>query len=378
MYSEVHVVFDRYRSLSVKSGTREKRAQGFLPVRRVIKNGEVPLPKNWSSFLSLSENKADLTRFLSEQAMKHNFGGLEVIMAGGFIEETRVESSNSDRDLTSFQSNHEEADTRMVLHATQLESETVVVSVRDSDVILLFIHHYQQMKCKKCWIMCGTQRDRKYIPIHTLCEQLKPDQIKNLLAFHAITGCDTTSKLASVTKTTGWKNYEEERWKLLKDLGESSDVTSAVLDDTEQFVVQALYKVGPEITKADAARVALFGTVKMLEYLPPTSDALRLHLKRCHFQVYVWKNAHIASPILPDPKDCGWNVVDERYVPVLKTLPSVPKSCPVFSVCGCKGLCSTKQCGCRKDPCVPCTKMCKCKAKCLNGAGEEGDKDEFL
>ncbi|CAG9823189.1 unnamed protein product [Phaedon cochleariae] len=69
-YDEVHVVFDRYRYLSVKADTRKHRGKGFAPVRRVIKNEGVPLPKNWSSFLALSENKADLARFLSEEAMK--------------------------------------------------------------------------------------------------------------------------------------------------------------------------------------------------------------------------------------------------------------------------------------------------------------------
>ncbi|CAG9814726.1 unnamed protein product [Phaedon cochleariae] len=76
-YDEVHVVFDRYRYLSVKADTRKHRGKGFAPVRRVIKNEGVPLPKNWSSFLALSENKADLARFLSEEAMKYDFGSME-------------------------------------------------------------------------------------------------------------------------------------------------------------------------------------------------------------------------------------------------------------------------------------------------------------
>ncbi|XP_031332283.1 uncharacterized protein LOC116162731 [Photinus pyralis] len=322
----------------------------------------------------MSENKADLTRFLSEEAMKHDFGGLEVLVAGGFVEATHVQSTNEARDLTHFVANHEEADARMVLHAVHSDCESVVVSVRDTDVLLLFIYHFEQMICKKCWIMCGTYRERKYIPIHEVCQKLKPNQMKHLLAFHAVTGCDTTSKLASVTKTGAWKHYTEENSALLSGLGATSDLASDVLDNIEQFVVQALYKVGPDITMSNAARVSLFGAVKVLEFLPPTSDALRLHILRCHYQVFVWKNSHVAFPELPDPKNCGWKVEGGRYVPILMTLPSIPKSCPEFSVCGYKGLCNTKQCGCRKEPWVPCTKLCKCRAKCLNGAGDDDDE----
>ncbi len=228
----------------MKADTRKHRGKGFAPVRRVIKNEGVPLPKNWSSFLALSENKADLARFLSEEAMKYDFGSLEVVVAGGFVDETHAESSKG-RDLTHFFSNHEEADTRMVLHAVKTERESVVVSVRDTDVILLFIHHYENIKCKECWVVCGTARERKYIPIHELCKKLTPLQIANLMAFHAITGCDTTSKLASVTKTGGWKQYVQENYcKLLSQLGKTADLPPEDLLLVEQFVVQALYKVG--------------------------------------------------------------------------------------------------------------------------------------
>ncbi|KAK3909863.1 Chromosome-associated kinesin KIF4 [Frankliniella fusca] len=351
--------------------TRNRRARGFAPVRRVIKNGNVPLPKDFKNFLALSENKSDLTRFLSEEAMKNDFGSLEVLVAGGFSEETRVDSTNKARDLTDFEANHEEADTRMVLHAVQSGSEAVVVSARDTDVKLLFIHHFERIKCKECWIMCGS----KYIPIHELCKELKPEQISNLLAFHAITGCDTSSKIASVTKTGAWKNFNGQTCKLLSGLGETTELASDEIEKIEEFVVQALYKVVPDILKAVAARIVLFGTVKRLECLPPTNDALNLHILRCHRQVFVWKNAHVPYPELPDPKSCGWKMDGGRYVPVLMTLPSVPKSCPEFTVCGCKGQCNTKQCGCRKDPWVPCMKLCKCKGNCLNGNAEE--KDDF-
>ena len=62
-YSEVHIIFDWYKPLSVKNETRNKRTKNFTPVMRVITNTSVPLPKDWSSYLSMPHNKTDLMRF---------------------------------------------------------------------------------------------------------------------------------------------------------------------------------------------------------------------------------------------------------------------------------------------------------------------------
>ncbi|KAK5894619.1 hypothetical protein CesoFtcFv8_011293 [Champsocephalus esox] len=66
-YQRVDVVFDRYRDKSIKTGTRRKRKQRHRPVRREIVNDSVPLPADWSSFMALEENKADLARILSNR-----------------------------------------------------------------------------------------------------------------------------------------------------------------------------------------------------------------------------------------------------------------------------------------------------------------------
>ena len=44
-----------------------RRTRGNRPIRRVIENGDVPLPSDRNNFLASAENKEDLARFLSEQ-----------------------------------------------------------------------------------------------------------------------------------------------------------------------------------------------------------------------------------------------------------------------------------------------------------------------
>ena len=74
----------------------------------------MPLPSNWSNFIALSENKADLARFLSQQLIMQAPNSKVIVIAGGFTSEEMVESSCSDVDTVRLEAQHEEADTRMI------------------------------------------------------------------------------------------------------------------------------------------------------------------------------------------------------------------------------------------------------------------------
>ena len=113
----IDVVFDRYWEYSIKEITRKRRSKTSKPIRRVIENRDVPLPKNWSNFMALSENKADLARFLSEQLITRAPESKEIVTVGGFKDELEVRSSTPTTPLSCLNANHEEADTRLALHA---------------------------------------------------------------------------------------------------------------------------------------------------------------------------------------------------------------------------------------------------------------------
>ena len=103
-----------------------------------------------------------------------------------------------------------------MLHAVNSQFNTVVVSSRDTDVLLLFdctlniyilililillVSHFQCMQCEHLWIMSGTSRKRRYIPIDDVFNKLPRGSATSLLAFHALTGHDTTSYIANHTK----------------------------------------------------------------------------------------------------------------------------------------------------------------------------------
>ena len=86
------------------------------------------------------------------------------MVAGGFEDELEVQSSVGAADVNSLRASHEEADTRLVLHAIQSSCNSVVVSARDTDVLLLLAAHFQRMQCSHLWMMSGTSKKEK---IHT-------------------------------------------------------------------------------------------------------------------------------------------------------------------------------------------------------------------
>ena len=169
-YQRIDVVFDRCRDESIKSGTRVKRKLRHRPERRKIENDStVALPSDWSSFTSLEENKADLAMLLSTRLIEHNSTENPVIVvAGGFSESTTVKSSNPDFDVSSLRADHEEGDTRLILHCIHAHMDTIVVSVRDTDVLLLLLAHYNRIDWTRLYMKAGTSKAPKYFPVHDI------------------------------------------------------------------------------------------------------------------------------------------------------------------------------------------------------------------
>lgn len=179
-------------------------------------------------------------------------------------------------------SNHEEADTRLILHAMNAYREgyaRLVVKCRDTDVFLLLIHHLVQLPVKM-WMVSGTSNKIKGYASHLVAQQLPVSVRLNILGFHALTGCDTTSSFSGISKKTCWKQFLAHP-ELLSGVGRDGNPELA-----EKFVC-LLYGL-KEVTGIDDARRILFVKAKRaLEMLPPTKDALELHVARSNYQATV-------------------------------------------------------------------------------------------
>lgn len=98
---------------------------------------------------------------------------------------------------------------------------------------------------------------------------------------------------------------------LLSSLGEG-ELTEKKMKEVEEFVCK-MYQLD-SVKSVDEARAILFSKKGKPEALPPTSDALSLHVKRVHYQSIVWKEAHCSEPHLPYPERLGWKkVADNKH-----------------------------------------------------------------
>lgn len=366
VYSRVDVIFDRYQDMSIKSDTREKRVGKTRPIRRVISSRDVKLPSNFQSFLSLSANKADLASFLSEALVKmapELQPSQELVISGGFVDVMKVWTS-SDRKNHSLSSNHEEADTRIVLHAKDalLEGyQRCVIQCRDTDVLVLALGHRSSLP-PEVWMSTGLKSKKPFIPVHKI--ELSELQLKTIIPFHALTGCDTVSQFASIGKKTAWKIFREDSSaSYLLQLG-SKDINAEMLQQVEKFVCQ-LYLRGTGITEINQVRKEMFlASKKSLDALPPTKDALDLHIQRANYQSLVWKQALTPVQDLPEVTSSGWIVNDGGDLrPNLMTLSPLPDACKELISCSCKTVCG-KRCGCVRAGHKTCITLCKCKGTC--------------
>ena len=163
-----------------------------------------------------------------------------------------------------------------MLHVVHSQFHTVVVYSRDTDVLILLVSHFQRMQCQHLWMKSGTSKKRRYIPIDAVLNKLPSGSASSLLAFHAFTGCDTTSYIANRTKRSSWKIFKEHHG-LLKNLG-IGELIDDTIQSSETFACR-IYNVH-RTDSIDAERHLLSSTTGKPEAMAPTSDALRFHLKR--------------------------------------------------------------------------------------------------
>ena len=105
----IDIVFDIYKPISIKAATREKRGSG----KRIKVTGSTLIPKDWKTFLHVNENKEQLFMMLSEEIICLVAEGKQI----GCTKNEDVLTDDSGIVICNLMPcNHEEADTRMLLH----------------------------------------------------------------------------------------------------------------------------------------------------------------------------------------------------------------------------------------------------------------------
>jgi len=102
--------------------------------------------------------------------------------------------------------NQEEADTRMLLHAShaaQHGHHAILIQTVDTDVVVLSVSLAQEFQSEdKLWLAFGAGRSFRYLAAHEIEAGLGRGKACALPMFHALTGCDTISSFARRGKKT--------------------------------------------------------------------------------------------------------------------------------------------------------------------------------
>jgi len=163
-----------------------------------------------------------------------------VVPARGFVDEREVQSSERAIDLSALRVTQEEAHTCLIVHCVNSSLDSIVVSARDTDVLLLLIAYVPHIPCPNLYMMSLTGTKRKYFNIRAIYENLPAGPVSPLLPFHALMGCDTTSFICNHSKKSAWEVFVKHH-ALRSSLGEG-ELTEEKMKEVEEFVCK-MYKL---------------------------------------------------------------------------------------------------------------------------------------
>ena len=268
-YGRATVVFDGYNGMSAKAMTQRRASGKAASTVTFTESMSVTLKKD--NFLSNPKNKQRFLSMLSKALQ--NVGCI---------------------------THHANGDANLLIVKTAVESartSTTVLVGDDTDLLVLLCYHasvdgydlYFRPEPK------ANARGARVWHMKKVKEQLGKEVCRNLLYHHAITGCDTTSRLYGVARATVLKKFEN------------------VLHFKEQAYVFSCHSaVSDVVTAGEKALVSLFGgkpgvglnAVRHQHYfeqlaiktshiesqnLPPTAAAARFHSLCVYLQVKQWQ-----------------------------------------------------------------------------------------
>ena len=348
-YRKCAIIFDGTYDKPTTKDHEHARRGGFSSVNIKLNLNAAP-HRDRAAFLANSHNKFQLINELK-------------IILSDEGHEVYISNSDADVDIVKW------AITKSELH------EKVIVVAEDTDVLILLLHHCNEAH-KNVYIMQNSKKVLKTYCILTMKNILGQNVVKNLLAAHAWTGCDTTSAIFKIGKISIVKKLMQSNNSVLSACQVLSDPTATQADvhkaGSDLFALSYGAEAG---TNLDYLRylkhmqaVTTSSGVFEPQKLPPTDRAAYFHNLRSHLQIITWVTL---NHNYLDPTNWGWKLNETKpgYIPILTDFPVAPEILLNFVRCKCKSssknTCMTMQCSCRKNG-------LKCVAACANCCGPNG------
>ncbi len=105
-------------------------------------------------------------------------------------------------EVPALQCHQEEADGRLLFHATHAAREgnqAVVICSEDTDVFIMSLAFHDKIGAS-LFQKCGTKARRRVVEITKVAATVGIDVCRALIGMHAYTGCDTVSAFAGILR----------------------------------------------------------------------------------------------------------------------------------------------------------------------------------
>lgn len=184
--------------------------------------------------------------------------------------------------------NHEEADTRIIVHLEDAVSKingnapvTTLIRTVDTDVVVILIGKFYDLielqDNLQIWVAFGMGKNYRYLSINRISEALGEAKSRALPLFHAFSGCDTTSQFNGKGKISAWQAWshcEEVVTSSLEYLSshpfEKISTSSMQFKSLERLTI-ALYDKSSSLLSVNELRMELFCKKnRQIDHLPPT------------------------------------------------------------------------------------------------------------
>lgn len=353
-YRNPTVVFDGYEAgPSTKDNTHTRRSKGIGGIQVNFVEGMYLRTKK-DVFLANITNKQKFINMLSAKLQEK---GIKTIHATG--------------------------DADVLIATTALKSASICTTTvigEDTDLLVLLCMGQNQTAFPLIFRSEGQQiskKMKKIWDINAVKRKLGQDTCKLLPLIHAITGCDTTSRMFGIGK-------EYTLRKVLRDtnLKQHANVflrksSRAEITAAGEKLVSRLYG-GDKDEGLNALRYRLFSEKAVggscsvqIHKLPPTAAAACYHSARTYFQCQEWLGNNL------NPDDWGWFHNQGRLEPKTTDLAAAPESLLQIVHCNCKVNCDTRRCSCRKHG-LECSAACgECRGVgCTNSMTSEDNFED--
>ena len=239
-----------------------------------------------NKFWPLSENKVSFQQIFIKWAKECQKNDSSTILLGGLHEEddnmrVQIESGFSTVERL-LQCSHKEADDWAMFHLNHVvkvaKYHSVTVASPDTDVFVCTINHFKQLMffdLNEFWFISDRSHSTTAVPIHDLVDHVNADVFDILPPVHALTGCDTISKIDA--KTAAVNTANKCSYELICSFGKTG-ITDEIIGNAEKFLLK--YISNQNLNEFDDTRYRLYYKKLHqfhLEKFIPVSSGIRQH-----------------------------------------------------------------------------------------------------